>query len=159
MAKIEKYKQLIYKNDKGTFLAANRNISIALRTGHKAFDDCIDYLKQQPPLHPLKLANDLQISLMTDNCYDKMMEYQYLGQALANKRKEVCGRYIIHNFHYDKNICMPEISCVIQIIDDTDSNCGRRRNIFNKDSKVVGINCEKINGTTLCYYLLFGIEL
>lgn len=140
-------------------MAANRNTSIVLRTGHIAFDDCIKYLNQQSSLPPLKLVNELQLSFSCDNNSDRLIEYQYLGKALAIKRREVCDRYVIHNFHYDKNICLPEVSCVIQIIDDTDSNFRRRKNIFNKESKVVGINCEKINGTTLCYYLLFGEEV
>jgi hypothetical protein len=32
----------------------------------------------------------------------------------------------------------------------------RRKNIFNKNNKYIGLNIGKIEGGLFCYYLLFG---
>ncbi len=52
-----------------------------------------------------------------------------------------------------------ELSVLLQIIDDTNSQFQRRKNIFLKDAKYIGINVGRINESLFCYFLIFAKDL
>ena len=52
-----------------------------------------------------------------------------------------------------------ELSVLLQIIDDTNSQFQRRNNIFDKTIKYIGINVGRVNESLFCYYLLFGKDI
>ena len=52
-----------------------------------------------------------------------------------------------------------ELSVLLQIIDDTNSQFQRRKNIFMKDGKYIGINIGKVNESLYCYFLVFGKDI
>ena len=82
----------------------------------------------------------------------------YLNKTLKtiNENLEKNYNITIINFHYDIMTSNTELSVVLQIVDDTNSNFHRRNNIFRKEGKYIGINVAKISEELFCYYLLFG---
>lgn len=130
-------------------------IQIKLIQGIKAFDNCIEYLNKVHPQAPLKMKEDLKVPfpLQTPNiCTDK----DYLKNILIFKTTELQSSMKIIDFHYD--ICgpNPELSVILQIVDDTNANCQRRENIFNYKAKYVGITHGIINSELSCFYLMFS---
>ena len=63
------------------------------------------------------------------------------------------------NFHYDIMIPNPELSVMLQVVDDTNSSYQRRNNIFNEDVQYVGISLGKIHNDLLCFYFVFGKDI
>ena len=85
------------------------------------------------------------------------MNEKYLTDTLKKLKNELILKNIdIINFHYDIMNSNIELSVLLQIVDDTNSMFQRRKNIFNKNHKYIGLNIGKIEGGLFCYYLLFG---
>jgi hypothetical protein len=159
--RIEKLKKYVVTKNNRTFLYLNNNpqSSINLHKGISSFDNCIEYLKnlsqQTPPLKPLIMKEELKVPFPLNSpeiCVNK----DYLKNVLQFKAEENCGKLSINDFHYDICIADVGISALMQIIDDTGSDYQRRKNIFNKKTKYVGISEGIINHNMRCYYLLFA---
>ena len=75
---------------------------------------------------------------------------------LKFKTEENRDKFSIIDFHYD--ICYDniELSVILQIIDDTNSNYQRRKNIFNPKARYIGITEGNLWDYMKCYYLLFA---
>lgn len=130
-------------------------IQIKLLQGLEAFDNCIEFLQKVQPLHSLKMKEDLKIPfpLQTPEiCTDK----DYIRSILIFKTTELHSVIKIIDFHYDICVPNPELSVILQIIDDTNSNFQRRKNIFNYKAKNVGITHGIMNSELSCYYLMFA---
>lgn len=135
--------------------------AVVLKTGEEAFDDCIEFLKKQKPLKPLNFENALKIDFPRDikNCY----RIDYISDTVKKKMEGLKARFA-HNltlkkFHFDINAPFSQASCALQVVDDTNSDQMRRKNIFNENLNVVHINCEIISRGIICYYMAFGEKL
>ena len=158
--KIEQLKQKIYLNNSThNYYLQIDNQRIILHKGIESFDNCISYLKtlaKQPPLKPLIMKDELKLpfpSHSTSLC----IEANFLKNLIMFKTTEIESQFTILDFHYDVCVCDSEISTLLQIVDDTNDNYQRRKNIFNKQAHFVGISDGKLNDSNLCcYYLLFA---
>ena len=158
---IEKYKQYIKTKNNRSYLCINRKkgLNINLYKGKEEFDNCINFLKivakRKKRLSPLIMKEELKIPFPVnskENCVDR----EFLRNVLQFKTEENKNEFNIIDFHYDIGYDDVEISTMLQIVDDTNSNYQRRRNIFNEKAKYVGITEGSISDNIKCYYLLFA---
>lgn len=130
-----------------------------IKNGFKAVDNCIEFLeklsKENKTLNKLIMKEELKLPMpvgKTTKCVDK----EYIRGILNFKTIDLDKKYSIIDFHYDLCIPDPNISVLMQIIDDTNDNYQRRKNIFNPNAKFIGISEGEFNSSLQCYYLLFA---
>lgn len=160
--KIESFRgHIINDNENNYFLNLDFNnfdVNLRLNRGKIVFDNCILFLKnlaQKKKLEPLIMNENLKIPFPTQNpklCIDK----EYIKNIILFKSGELEGKMSLIDFHYDVCVPSPEISTIMQIIDDTNSNFQRRKNIFNHKAKYIGITEGLIKPNMSCYYLMFA---
>ena len=154
--KIEKLKEKIVTVDNNTYLDVG--ISLKLSKGVERFDNCINFLKalsKQKKLEPLMMNEQLKVPFPIQTpllCVDK----DYIKNIILFKIGELEGKVRFIDFHYDICLSNPELSTMMQIIDDTNSNFQRRNNIFNPKARTVGITEGLIRQNMSCYYLMFA---
>ena len=145
---------------KNSYISVSSTSAIALKKGVEAFDDCIHFLEKQRPLQPLQMDNALNIDF--PDIINDCVNMTYIEKAIKNKYEKLKDMYNgniqLKKFHFDINTPSAEISCVMQIVDDTQSNLIRRNNIFNEKINIVSINCELVSKGIVCFYLAFGIK-
>ena len=154
-----KYKSNIHQVKNSFYLKADEKNNIRLYKGYKSFEDCESFLNYQIPLEPLKIKNELNLPFphtSKANC-DKE---KYLTKELTKKAIEVeKNKLTIINFHYDISIGNPELSVLLQIVDDTNSKMQRRKNILSKKCKYIGITVGQLQEGLFCFYFVFGADL
>lgn len=158
--KIEQLKKCIVTKNNHSFLLFNNknNISINLNKGVQAFNNCIHYLQilsTKPKLSPLIMKEELKVPFPI-NSPELCINKDYIRNVMQFKTEENRDTFSIIDFHYD--ICYDniELSTLLQIIDDTNSNYQRRKNIFNSKAKYIGITDGNLWDYMRCYYLLFA---
>ena len=162
ISKIQKYSQLIHISKKNCFyIKVDEKNKIKLYKGIKLFEQCEIYLKGLNSFPPFLLRNEMTFpfpeiknKISIKECTNQF----YLNKTLKKINENLEKNYNISiiNFHYDIMTSNTELSVVLQIVDDTNSNFHRRNNIFRKEGKYIGINVAKISEELFCYYLLFG---
>ncbi len=149
---------IIVKSD-SIYLKVDFKTNIKLLTGKKAFENCLRFLGKQEPLHPLFLKDELTFDFSFDSPIDCDNQV-FLTSVLTKKNQEIKKEDMeIVNFHYDITIPNPELSVLLQIIDDTNSKYQRRQNIFNESASYIGISIGKKAEGVICFYLLFARDL
>ena len=154
--KIENLKEKIVTVVNNIYLDVG--ISLKLFKGAERFDNCVNYLKalsKKRKLEPLRMNEQLKVPFPIQTpllCIDK----DYIKNIILFKIEELKGKIRFIDFHYDICISNPELSTMMQIIDDTNSNFQRRNNIFNPRAKTVGITEGIIRQNMSCYYLMFA---
>lgn len=161
---IQKIKQLKNKNIQNqhkNFLSVgdSNNLSLKLFKGKESFDNCIAFLeavsKEKKKLSPLIMNDNLKVPFPVQSpllCVDK----EYIKNIILFKTGELEGKMNIIDFHYDVCASDPELSTLMQIIDDTNCDFQRRKNIFNPKAKYIGISEGNIKQGLSCYYLMFA---
>ena len=155
---IDKYINQIQHNMKGSFIKVSDNSAITLSQGKTAFDDAKQFLMKQKSLPPLTTEPAIKIDFPPT--IERCIDMDYIEQTIKSKYDDLVIKYgnniRLKKFHFDVNIPSAEVSCVLQIVDDTQSNLIRRNNIFNENANVVNINCELVANGIICFYLAFG---
>ena len=156
--KVEKQKnKIVFKNER-FLLDCSNGIFITLHQGPSAFDESINYLKKATALLPLIPCDELVLDVpSTDANANKFTSLDYIQNILTEKTNDLI-EFKICGFHYDKSTNNPELSAVLQIVDDTNSNFTRRGNIMNKDATHIGITSCCIKESVYCFYLVFGVR-
>ena len=158
--KIEQLKKCIVTKNNHSFLLFNNknNININLHKGVQSFNNCITYLRTlstKPKLSPLVMKEELKVPFPI-NSPELCVNKDYIRNVIVFKTEENRDKFSIIDFHYD--ICYDniELSVILQIIDDTNSNYQRRKNIFNPKARYIGITEGNLWDYMKCYYLLFA---
>ena len=162
---INKYKENIIEKNNKYYLKSNKclNTLILLEKGKSEFNECIKLLYLQESLEPIELNNklklDVNIPLNNENLsIDYYTSLEFIEKIINNKIKLLEDNFEIIGFHYDKSLNDPELSVVLQLIDDTGNEKSRRKNILNKKVKYVGISALNLKENIYCYYLLFACD-
>ena len=154
--KIREYIKNINTNDKGKhFFNSNLYCKIKLPRGKEAFEECITYMKNLIPLNELILKEELKFPFPESNP-SLSTNRGYITSTLLDLANNLRDKFEINWFHYDNNICNAEISTVLQLVDDSNSNTERRKHILDEKVKYVGVNVGKVNKDIHCIYLIFG---
>ena len=162
--RIDKYKANIHKNSKNEYY-----IKVDTYNKIKLFKG-IEIFNIKEILSPFELKNELTFPFPTlkdsNNIiintisFEEAMNEKYLTDTLKKLKNELVLKNIdLINFHYDIMNSNIELSVLLQIIDDTNSQFQRRKNIFMKEGKYIGINIGKINESLYCYFLVFGKDI
>ena len=160
--KIEKYKSKISNYGNQIFIIIDRENKLKLSKGKIIFESCKSYLEKKKSVSSLYLKNELTFPFPENGENSEMkledcISEKYLTPTLIKIKNNILKYNIeINNFHYDIMNSNIELSVLLQIVDDTNSMFQRRKNIFNKNNKYIGLNIGKIEGGLFCYYLLFG---
>ena len=162
---INKYKENIIEKNNKYYLKSNKylNTLILLEKGESEFNECIKLLYLQESLEPIelnhKLKLDVNIPLNNENLsIDYYTSLEFIEKIINNKIKLLEDNFEIIGFHYDKSLNDPELSVVLQLIDDTGNEKSRRKNILNKKVKYVGISALNLKENIYCYYFLFACD-
>ena len=121
----------------------------------KNFNNCITYLRTlstKPKLSPLVMKEELKVPFPI-NSPELCVNKDYIRNVIVFKTEENRDKFSIIDFHYD--ICYDniELSVILQIIDDTNSNYQRRKNIFNPKARYIGITEGNLWDYMKCYYI------
>jgi len=125
-----------------------------LLKGEEAFKEMIAILNKMSPLHKLSIKKELSIEVPESS---KDWGNKDIIASLVNKKKEeLKDKYSNFSFHFDMGTSIPEVSAVLQLVDDNVGFAGlRRRNILSETNKYVGVGYAK-EKTKYCFYFLFA---
>ncbi len=129
--------------------------NIQLKKGPTKFTECIEYLNMIYPLPELVYKSELEVVINDDKSTwtkrEKITE-------LLEKRTVVLGRkYSGFGFHYILNVRDPELSVVLQVVDDSNFGLRRRNNILSNKFKYIGISySDESVKDCFCVYINLG---
>jgi hypothetical protein len=127
---------------------------ILLKKGEKSFKDCMVLLHGTQHLPPLIYKPDLEIEVPTIDPTKR----EKLTELINNKAIQLGGGYSNYGFHFDLNILDHELSCVLQIVDDSNFQGQRHNNLMSHNFKYIGISHSTTNKCEeqYCIYLNFA---
>jgi hypothetical protein len=159
-AKVESMIQFITpttenKEKSGGTFAKEGMPKVALTRGEPAFREFAAKLREMTPLSPLEAREDLKVPISEDP--KNWTEKTLISEAVNNQKQKIkdTSSYQTFNFHFDVGSSLPDVSFVLQLVDDTPFKGSRQRNILNKDFKYIGINTFKVKAKN-CGYFLFA---
>ena len=122
-----------------------KKVKVALNKGESTFYETSKRLREMIPIPPLQMDNNLLINL--PNNKKEIYDNKYLiKQAEKIKQKSSL------EFFYKDLIKEPNISALLMVVDDTEKNDFKKREVLlNPDLKYVGINCRYIGKTFIAY--------
>jgi hypothetical protein len=153
--KVWKNMSNIVSNNDSHYFCMPFNSKISLPHGRIAFEECIEILKNKPPMNSLSMIDKLKLPFPDKNP-QLANNRDYITKSLIEIAKENKDQCLINWFHYDNNIKNAEISTVLQLVDDNNSRGERRKHLLDENVKYVGINCGPIRRNIYCIYLVFG---
>lgn len=123
-----------------------KKVKVALARGEPAFTEAAEQLRNTKPLRPLKLKNEICITL-PDNEEDNK-DSSYLREQVKIIRENTN----IDVFFKDL-IKIPEVSVLLMIVDDSTKSPGKKRQaVLNPDYKYIGITSKFIGKTFVAYF-------
>lgn len=125
-----------------------------LLRGEEAFRETMANLLTLNPLPPLEIRKELTIELPAN--YKDWSNKDVIGELVTSKKKELADKYSNFSFHFDMGTNLPDVSAVLQLVDDNAGFNGiRRNNILSTTHKYVGVGYGK-EKTNHCFYFLFA---
>ena len=161
---IKKYIEKIIKKNNMFYIEINKDFYITLNKGKITFEECIESLKNIKNKKSFKLNDNLKFNfeeMFNNNIIEKSDDIEYytsmnfLEKILIYKKNEIKKLYDIKAFHYDKGSDNTEASAVLQIVDDSQADLFRRKNLLS-NFEYIGISTLKLKDNVYCYYLLFA---
>lgn len=137
------------------------NNSIFLNEGVESIKKCIEFLKTQIPLAPLKKNLSLKIEVPEVHQWNNP---KYISHLVNNKKADLksSGNHKSIGFNIDITQLCPTSCLLLQIIDDNGLSGLRRRNIFNENYNSCCITTKSIQSaenrrqTFLVIYSVFN---
>ena len=161
---IKKYIEKIIEKNNTFYIEINKDFYITLNKGKITFEECIESLKNIKNKKSFKLNDNLKFNfedMFNNNIIEKSDDIEYytsmnfLEKILIHKKNEIHKFYDIKAFHYDKGSDNTEASAVLQIVDDSQADLFRRKNLLS-NFEYIGISTLKLKDNIYCYYLLFA---
>ncbi len=122
-----------------------KKVKVALNKGESVFYETSKRLREMISIPPLEMNNNLLINL--PNTKKEIYDNKYLIKQ-AEKIKQKTSL----EFFYKDLIKDPNISALLMVVDDTEKNEFKKRDIIlNPDLRYVGINCRYIGKTFVAY--------
>lgn len=131
---------------------------INLLQGEPAFKNCIDILEQTQPMQPLTLVDEIAIKVPEQ--VSEMNDKNRIIELIRRKKNELneLNKYRHFGFHYDNGSIDAEVSTLLQVVDDNNSNGQRRANIINPHFKYLGVSVGKVKPGRHFVYLSFASD-
>ena len=153
--KIGKYMKNIVTDKNLHYFCMPHNSKVNLPRGQPAFEECIEILKNSKRMNTLTMVESLKLPF-PEKYPEQATSREYITKNLIELAKENKEKFKICWFHYDNNIKNPEISLVLQLVDDNNSHGERRKHLLDENIKFVGINSGPLRRNIYCIYLVFG---
>jgi len=141
------------KSEEGKLIFDAHGTKVAVVGGEEAFKAAANKLPNYQSCGSLQFREDLVINVPED--HKDWKNNTLITQLLSNKKKEVAGKYAECAFNMDMGVSDPELSVLLQIVDDSPFKGKRRENILNPEHKYVGIHYIK-QKHKFCCYLVFA---
>jgi len=164
-SKIKEFIKFIYTDEKNNrkYILVNKNTKLNLLKGEEAFLNCLDFIteldknlkSQKTFLHEFELKDELKFPFPLDEP-DKCISNEYIKENFVKLKLSLGFRFKLKGFHYDLSTNDPEISTLLQIVDDNNSSGKRRNMLLDENVKYVGINIGKLKDNIFCIYLVFA---
>lgn len=138
--------KLIFETESGS--------KIALLKGEEAFRECANKLRTLAPLPVFEFSNDLCAPVPEVSADWK--KQSSVEAALGKIRAETAGKYTEFGFNLDLGVSDPEMSCILQVVDDSGLKGKRSATLLNKDFKYCGIAHAAKGKKQFCAYLTFA---
>ena len=111
----------------------------------------VNLLKNEPLLQIPFPEKDINQS--SDTEYIKL-----ILRKKINELKEINDNIQLKKFHYDINGECAEASCVMQLVDDSQNDLIRRKNILSDDINIINVNCTLLSKGIIIFYIAFGSQ-
>lgn len=158
---IEKYRNKIVTNQKNnSIVKVSHSNAIVLKNGKESFENCINFLNNCKPVNLLKNEPLLQIPF-PEKDINQSSDNEYIKLILRkkiNELKEINDNIQLKKFHYDINGECAEASCVMQLVDDSQNDLIRRKNILSDDINIINVNCTLLSKGIIIFYIAFGSQ-
>lgn len=128
---------------------------IALNKGEEAFRDCAEKLRNNiPNLPPFVLKPELTVPIPEASADWKKNDL--IANALNLVKENNKSSYSDFLFNLDLGVSDPELSVVLQVVDDSNFKGRRSQNLLSKDLKYVGISHASKGKKSFCVYVVFA---
>ena len=122
--------------------------------GRDFFEQAAAFMREIEPVPPIELDSNLAIKV-PDGA--KIYADKKQLSALVCKKIDLFKiKFDKFEFHYDICSLDGKVSCLLQIVDDSNSGTKRRKALLNGDFSKVGISYSKLKNNTYCIYVLFA---
>ena len=123
-----------------------KKVKVALARGEPAFTEAAEQLRNTTPISPLKLKNEICVSL-PDKVED-IKDSSYLKEKIRIIRESAN----VDVFFKDL-IKIPEVSVLLMIVDDSTKSPGKKRQaVLNPEYKNIGITSKFIGKSFVAYF-------
>ena len=127
------------KEKNGRKIFEGNGLKISLNEGKSMFKDCADYLKTLNPMNELQFCDDIVLECPTEE--KKIKDINTFKEKVLEK-KDKCGILA----YFKDSICIPEISVLLMIVDDSIKNPRKKREtLLNPNYKYIGISSSDCN--------------
>lgn len=153
LKKVEYYEQFVkvLNNESVIFEYENKVYQL---NSISVFDELVNFLDPSQELQPLIFKDELVINLPSDP--GLIQSYDYMANQFVMKKLGLSNKFNHFTFHYDVNSRNPELSAFFQLLDDSNYNRQRRRNILNPVYDSIGVSIAKITDDKYYCYVVFG---
>lgn len=115
----------------------------------KLFDNEVDL-----GLKPLQLNDSLAVNIPQDPTV--LQSFDYMANQYVMRKLGFSDKYSFFGFHSEFGVRNAQLSAFFQILDDSNVNRPRRKNVLNSKFKDVGISIGKISENNYAVFLLFA---
>ena len=153
---VNEYKNLINRdnNNKPFIEIKDKSIQrINLIKGEAAFDDLVASLYSILPLPPFNYKNELELSIDKENGSKR----EKITELLKKQSQDLSSEYNSFGFHLDSDAKDPELSLILQLVDDSSFKGLRRKNLLSYNFECIGISHTDLKSSDKFYvYLVFA---
>jgi hypothetical protein len=153
--RIKEYKAYIKTENNKPFIEIKEKMlqRINLIKGEAAFDDLIATLHSILPLQPYVYKEELEIPIDKEN----VTKREKLTELLSKQSKDLADKFKSFSFHLDSDVKDPELSLILQLVDDSSFKGRRRSNLLSHNFNCIGITTTDISNDNKFYvYLVFA---
>lgn len=153
LKKIEYFEQFIriQENNAVIFEFENKIYQIS---STESFEELTNLIDSATSLSPLEMRDELIITLPSDPTL--IQSYDYMANQFVTKKLGLSNKYNFFTFHYDINTRNAELSAFFQLLDDSNVNRQRRKNLLNPNYDSIGVSIAKIGIDKYCCYVVLG---
>eukprot|EP00340_Litonotus_pictus_P004482 CAMPEP_0170521036 /NCGR_PEP_ID=MMETSP0209-20121228/6367_1 /TAXON_ID=665100 ORGANISM="Litonotus pictus, Strain P1" /NCGR_SAMPLE_ID=MMETSP0209 /ASSEMBLY_ACC=CAM_ASM_000301 /LENGTH=198 /DNA_ID=CAMNT_0010807679 /DNA_START=153 /DNA_END=746 /DNA_ORIENTATION=- len=155
LKKIEYYEQFLKMTQEGALIMDIENKKIGINT-YSSFEELTKLFDNETNLNlkPLEFQENLTVNLPNDP--NVLQSFDYMANQFVMKKLGLSDQYFHFGFHSEFGCRNPELSAFMQILDDSNVNRPRRKNILNGKFSSVGISIGKISENHYACYVIFG---
>ncbi len=104
------------KKNQNFIYVQNKVPKTMLLKGEEAFREMIDILNSMDPLPKFTFTKELAVEVPEGS--KEWSDKDNIANLVNNKKEELKDKYSSFTFHYDMGTSLPEVSAILQVVDD-----------------------------------------